>query len=72
MRFATILALIVGVAVCTGASAQDYPARPIKLIVPYSAGGPADVLAAKAALREDVWSAMGAAMNRSRPAGSMK
>ena len=45
MRFATILALIVGVAVCTGASAQDYPARPIKLIVPYSAGGPADVVA---------------------------
>jgi len=45
MRFAVILALIVGVAVCTGASAQDYPARPIKLIVPYSAGGPADVVA---------------------------
>ena len=45
MRFATILALIVGVAVCTGASAQDYPARSIKLIVPYSAGGPADVVA---------------------------
>ena len=45
MRFATILAFIVGVAVCTGASAQDYPARPIKLIVPYSAGGPADVVA---------------------------
>jgi len=45
MRFATILALIVGVAVCAGASAQDYPARPIKLIVPYSAGGPADVVA---------------------------
>ena len=45
MRFATILALIVGVALCTGASAQDYPARPIKLIVPYSAGGPADVVA---------------------------
>ena len=45
MRFATILAFIVGVAVCTGASAQDYPARSIKLIVPYSAGGPADVVA---------------------------
>jgi len=45
MRFATILALIAGVAVCTGAFAQDYPARSIKLIVPYSAGGPADVVA---------------------------
>src|SRR5271169_5834321 len=45
MRFATILALIAGVAVCTVAAAQDYPTRPIKLIVPYSAGGPADVVA---------------------------
>ena len=45
MRFATILAWITGVVVCTVASAQDYPARPIKLIVPYSAGGPADVVA---------------------------
>jgi tripartite-type tricarboxylate transporter receptor subunit TctC len=26
------------------ASAVDYPARPIKLVVPYAAGGPTDVL----------------------------
>ena len=45
MRFVTIIALIASVAMCTGASAQDYPVRPIKLIVPYSAGGPADVIA---------------------------
>jgi len=45
MRFATILALFAGVVVSTVASAQDYPVRPIKLIVPYSAGGPADVVA---------------------------
>jgi tripartite-type tricarboxylate transporter receptor subunit TctC len=45
MRFAVILALIAGVAVNSVASAQDYPVRPIKLIVPYSAGGPADVVA---------------------------
>lgn len=45
MRFAAILALIAGVVVSAVASAQDYPVRPIKLIVPYSAGGPADVVA---------------------------
>jgi tripartite-type tricarboxylate transporter receptor subunit TctC len=45
MRFAVILALIAGVAVNSVASAQDYPVRPIRLIVPYSAGGPADVVA---------------------------
>jgi tripartite-type tricarboxylate transporter receptor subunit TctC len=50
MRFATVLASIACVAVgafTVGAvaSAQDYPVRPIRLIVPYSAGGPADVVA---------------------------
>src|SRR5437667_2821504 len=31
--------------VATGAQAQDYPTRPIKIIVPFGAGGPADVTA---------------------------
>src|SRR5262245_32308710 len=29
----------------TGAFAQDYPSRPITMIVPFSAGGPGDVIA---------------------------
>src|SRR5258708_29606517 len=43
-RLATILALGLA-ALCSAAFAQDYPNRPVKIIVPFAAGGPADVYA---------------------------
>ena len=43
-RLATILALGLA-ALCSAALAQDYPNRPVKIIVPFAAGGPADVYA---------------------------
>jgi len=53
-RRATVAALI-GAALlvlCTGqATAQDYPARPVRLVVPFAAGGPADVYARAIATR---------------------
>ncbi len=39
------IAGIVAVLACAAALAQDYPARPVKIIVPFAAGGPADVYA---------------------------
>jgi tripartite-type tricarboxylate transporter receptor subunit TctC len=44
-----VLALIALLAASTPAAAQDYPSRPITLIVPYSAGGGNDLMARTAA-----------------------
>jgi tripartite-type tricarboxylate transporter receptor subunit TctC len=40
-----IVAAAAALAIVTSASAQDYPSRPITIIVPFAAGGPTDALA---------------------------
>ena len=46
MPHSVIRTIIVAVAfACAPALAQDYPTKPIKIIVPFAAGGPADVYA---------------------------
>src|SRR3981189_3237121 len=40
-----VLALLASLALSTVASAQNFPSRPLTIIVPFSAGGPSDVMA---------------------------
>src|SRR5262249_1700139 len=44
MRAILIAAAVIGT-VCTNAAAQDWPNRPVTMVVPFAAGGPIDTLA---------------------------
>ena len=45
MRKVTILAMAASMLFGAGAAAQNYPSRPVTMIVPFAAGGPTDALA---------------------------
>ena len=43
--FKPILAGACALLVCAAASAQQYPTKPVTMLVPYAAGGPTDTVA---------------------------
>ena len=45
LRFTALASLALASALPLGAAAQDYPSRTVKIIVPFGAGGPADIYA---------------------------
>src|ERR1700687_5625967 len=44
-RIALALLISIGLGISNAAAAENYPSRPIKIVVPFPAGGPLDVVA---------------------------
>lgn len=67
-----ISALLVGIALHAPASAAEYPARPIRMIVPYAPGGASDLFARMVAEKLTVaWSQQVVVDNRSGAGGNI-
>jgi tripartite-type tricarboxylate transporter receptor subunit TctC len=64
-RITAALAMIL--MLCAGAAAETYPTRPIRLIVPFPAGGPADVMGRL--IGQCLTAALGQAIVDNRPGG---
>ena len=69
LPFFMVLAVTLG---CAGASAQSYPSKPIRLVVPYTPGGPLDIMARAIGQKlTEAWSQPVVADNRAGAGGNI-
>ena len=72
VTFATLNATGIAVAAAPGAAAQDFPTKPVRLIVPFTAGSATDLLARRVALKmSDNWNQQVVVDNRSGAGGTL-
>src|SRR5690242_9836834 len=51
MKMKLLLAIAIAAVACTAARAQNFPERPMTMVIPFAAGGPTDVLGRVVAAR---------------------
>jgi tripartite-type tricarboxylate transporter receptor subunit TctC len=66
--FVSVFVVACSTAACEGIFAQTYPARPIKLIIPYATGGGPDIIARL--LGQELMTSLGATVAENRPGAS--
>jgi tripartite-type tricarboxylate transporter receptor subunit TctC len=67
-----LAAVLLAAAVAMPAAAQDFPSKPIKIIVPYAAGGGADIVARILAQKlQDQWGQAAVVENRAGAGGNL-
>ena len=70
--FAILIATGMAVAAAPGAAAQNFPTKPVRLIVPFTAGSATDLLARRVALKmSDNWNQQVVVDNRSGAGGTL-
>ena len=70
--FATLIATGMAVAAAPGAAAQNFPTKPVRLIVPFTAGSATDLLARRVALKmSDNWNQQVVVDNRGGGGGTL-
>jgi tripartite-type tricarboxylate transporter receptor subunit TctC len=72
MKFEKYLGVLVGLAIASGAWAQNFPNKPVRVIVPFSAGGATDIVTRVVAQKlTDIWGQTIVVDNRAGAGGNI-